>query len=157
MTGSLGLLVSAAILTQLTASTPYAVLVVAYLMFGLGFGFINPPITDTAVSGMPPSQAGVAAAVASTSRQVGQTLGVAVLGALAGASATGGLGQSFAQATHVSWWIIFALGLIVLTLAILTTTPWARGTALRTAERFREDRPTAEPPPAEAPPELVTG
>jgi EmrB/QacA subfamily drug resistance transporter len=157
VTGSLGLLVSAAILTQLTATTPYAVLVVAYLMFGLGFGFINPPITDTAVSGMPPSQAGVAAAVASTSRQVGQTLGVAVLGALAGASATGGLGQSFAQATHVSWWIIFALGLIVLTLAILTTTPWARGTALRTAERFREDRPTAEPPPAEAPPELVTG
>ena len=43
--------------------------------------------------GMPPAQAGVAAAVASTTRQVGSTLGVAVLGALAGASASGALGR----------------------------------------------------------------
>ncbi len=45
-------------------------------------GFVNAPITDTAVSGMPRAQAGVAAAVASTSRQLGQTLGVAVVGAV---------------------------------------------------------------------------
>jgi hypothetical protein len=32
---------------------------------------------------MPPAQAGVASAVASTSRQVGTTLGVAALGAVA--------------------------------------------------------------------------
>src|SRR5213082_2475072 len=59
-------------------------LIAAHSVFGLGFGMVNPPITNTAVSGMPGAQAGVAAAVASTSRQVGQTLGVAVLGAVAG-------------------------------------------------------------------------
>ena len=36
---------------------------------------VNAPITNTAVSGMPREQAGVAAAVASTSRQVGASLG----------------------------------------------------------------------------------
>ena len=45
---------------------------------------VNPPITNTAIVGMPAAQAGVAAAVASTSRQVGQTLGVAISGAIAG-------------------------------------------------------------------------
>ena len=61
-----------------------AALLPAYFLFGIGFGMVNPPITNTAVMGMPEAQAGVAAAVASTSRQVGQTLGVAVAGAIAG-------------------------------------------------------------------------
>ncbi|HEX8976660.1 MAG TPA: DHA2 family efflux MFS transporter permease subunit [Solirubrobacteraceae bacterium] len=150
--GALGLLASAAILTQLTSTTPYWLLIVAYLLFGLGFGILNPPITTTAVSGMPSSQAGVASAVASTARQVGATLGVAVLGALAGASARGGLGRDFAQSTHVSWWIIVALALILLALAVLTTTRWALATARHTAERFREDGPSASVSPAGGPP-----
>ena len=60
------------------------------MIFGIGFGMINPPITNTAVLGMPPAQAGVAAAVASTSRQLGQTLGVAVVGAIAAGGAVSG-------------------------------------------------------------------
>ena len=71
-------------LTSLTPTTPLALLLVAYAIFGMGFGAVNPPITYTAVSGMPDNQAGVAAAVASTSRQVGQTLGVAVIGSILG-------------------------------------------------------------------------
>ncbi len=54
----------------------------AYLLIGLGFGAVNPPITNTAVSGMPLSQAGVASAVAGTARQLGSVLGVAVLGSV---------------------------------------------------------------------------
>ena len=94
------LIVSALMLTRLTSTTSLSYLLVAYLLFGLGFGLVNPPITNTAVSGMPSSQAGVAAAVASTSRQVGQTLGVAVVGAAAGGSISGNLGTGFAVATH---------------------------------------------------------
>jgi EmrB/QacA subfamily drug resistance transporter len=159
--GSIGLIVSALILTQLSATTPMWQLVATYVLFGTGFALINPPITNTAVSGMPPSQAGVAAAVASTSRQVGQTLGVAVLGALAGGASAGAIGISFPAATHVSWWIMVGLGVTVLVLGIVTTTPWALQTARRTAERFRE-RPSGErdqpsrPTPQERP-ELVTG
>lgn len=100
-----------------------ALLFPAYVLFGIGFGFVNAPITNTAVSGMPRTQAGVAAAVASTSRQVGQSLGVAVLGAALAA----GMHQG-------AWWIIAGCGASVLVLGTLTTGRWARGTADRTAE-----------------------
>jgi EmrB/QacA subfamily drug resistance transporter len=138
--GAVALIASAIMLTRLTPTTSLGYLLVAYSVFGIGFGLINPPITNTAVSGMPPSQAGVAAAVASTSRQVGSTLGVAVLGSLAGAAVASGLDRSFAAATHVSWWIMVALGVIVLVLGFVSTTSWARETARKTAERFREPR-----------------
>jgi hypothetical protein len=81
---------------------------------------------------MPPAQAGVAAAVATTSRQVGITLGVAVLGAVAG----GELGPGFAHATQPGWWIVAALGVAVSALGWLTTSPWAQATARRAAERL---------------------
>jgi EmrB/QacA subfamily drug resistance transporter len=158
--GSLALIASGAILTQLTDRTAFAVLIVAYVLFGLGSGLINPPITNTAVSGMPPSQAGVAAGIASTSRQVGQTLGVAVLGALAG-GVSGAVGPGFAAATHVSWWIVVALGFTILALALITTSSWGLETARRTAERFREDGRQSLAPPISAPaaerPSVVTG
>ncbi|MCC3778752.1 MFS transporter [Streptomyces sp. UNOB3_S3] len=92
----------------------------AYVLFGIGFGLVNAPITNTAVSGLPHSRAGVAAALASTSRQVGTSLGVAVIGATA-ASGTGVAG----------WWIITGCGLAVLALGTITTGHWA----VRTAER----------------------
>lgn len=137
--GGFAVMVSALLLTQLRASTAAAYLIVAYVIFGIGSGLVNPPITNTAVSGMPPAQAGVAAAIASTSRQVGMTLGVAVLGAVAGGGVAGALGKSFATATHPGWWIIAVLGAIVLVLGFLTTTQWAHETARRTAAGLGED------------------
>ncbi len=122
---------SAIMLTRLQVDTPLPYLLLAYVVFGMGFGLVNPPITNTAVSGMPSSQAGVAAAVASTSRQVGQTLGVAVIGAVAAGGITGALGKDFAAATHPAWWIIVVLGVLILALGALSTTRWALGTARR--------------------------
>lgn len=72
----------AAMLMAVKPGTSYIYLAGAYLLIGLGFGSVNPPITNAAVSGMPLSQSGVAAAVASTARQVGSVLGVAVLGSV---------------------------------------------------------------------------
>jgi EmrB/QacA subfamily drug resistance transporter len=141
------LLVASVLLTRLTPSTPAAYLLVAYFLFGLGSGLINPPITNTAVSGMPPSQAGVAAAIASTSRQVGMTLGVAVIGAISGGTISGAIGPSFAAATHAGWWICAGLAVPVLLTAVVTTGPWAEETARRTADRMREEEPFEEPPP----------
>jgi EmrB/QacA subfamily drug resistance transporter len=132
------MIVSALMLTRLTPTTAPAYLLVAYFLFGIGSGMVNPPITNTAVSGMPGSQAGVAAAIASTSRSVGLTLGVAVIGAIAGGTLTGAIEPSFAGATHAAWWLIVGLGVISLGVGLLTTTEWAHDTARRTAERFRE-------------------
>jgi MFS family permease len=136
--GGIAVLASGLLLTTLTPSTSVAFLFLAYAVFGVGSGLVNPPITNTAVSGMPPAQAGVASAVATTSRQVGIALGVAVLGAVAGGGLAGALGPGFAEAMRPAWWIVAVLGLIVAVLGYLSTTGWARRTALRTAERLEE-------------------
>ncbi|MGW7523770.1 MFS transporter [Streptomyces sp. NPDC054783] len=117
------------------AETSNATLLAGYILFGIGFGFVNAPITNTAVSGMPRAQAGVAAAVASTSRQLGQTLGVAVVGAvLASGIGSSPMKQAFVQAARPGWWILTACGLAVLLLGLLTSGRWAHRTAERTAE-----------------------
>jgi MFS family permease len=119
------------------AETSDVTLFAGYVLFGIGFGFVNAPITNTAVSGMPRAQAGVAAAVASTSRQLGQTLGVAVVGAvLASGVGSSSYRDVFVSAARPGWWILAGCGLTVLVLGALTTGPWARGTAERTAARL---------------------
>ncbi|MFC4057321.1 MFS transporter [Planomonospora corallina] len=106
-------------------------LLVSFVLFGVGMGLLNAPVTDTAVSGMPASQAGVAAGIASTSRQVGQVLGVAVIGSVIAAGVGGAVaaGPGFTGAAHASWWIITGCGAAVLVLGAVTTGPWARSTA----------------------------
>jgi EmrB/QacA subfamily drug resistance transporter len=139
LVGGLGITLGGALLTGLGLHTALASLLPAYFVFGVGFGMVNPPITNTAVAGMPPEQAGVAAAVASTSRQVGQTLGVAIVGAVAaaaisaGAGLTGALGPGFVQDSHAGWWIVTACGALVLALGALSTTAWATASARRVA------------------------
>ena len=99
------------------------------MVFGLGFGLVNAPITNTAVSGMPRQQAGVAAGVASTSRQVGTSLGVAVMGSVLSGNLHGPMRTGFVPASQLGWWIVAACGAIVLILGIITTGRWARRTA----------------------------
>ena len=166
-----------ALLVFLRPDTPYLFLAVAYLLIGLGFGAVNPPITNTAVSGMPLSQAGVASAVAGTARQLGSVLGVAVLGSVVSSGlhrqlntrladsqlpqavrvrvskagiGTGGiegsglppraakiLGEAFTTATHAGWALAAACGLLIVVVALFTTTVKAQQEArvvLQTAD-----------------------
>lgn len=123
-----GFVGSAAILLSLRSDTSLVVLAVAYLLFGTGFGFLNAPITNSAVSGMPREQAGVAAAIASTSRQIGSALGVAVFGALAATQLTGPVKESLAQASHTGWWVMAGCGAALLVMAFVTTGAHARRT-----------------------------
>jgi EmrB/QacA subfamily drug resistance transporter len=64
-------------------ATPYLALCGVYLLLGTGWGLLNTPVTNLAVSSMPRQQAGVASALAGSARQVGTVLGVALLGSLA--------------------------------------------------------------------------
>ncbi|HEU4976646.1 MAG TPA: MFS transporter [Baekduia sp.] len=139
--GGTGIAISSLMLVGLSATTPVGWLIAAYVVFGIGFGVVNPPITNTAVSGMPASQAGVAAAVASTSRQVGASLGVAVVGAATTAGIAGTLHAGLAEASHAGWWIIAACGVTVLVVGVATTTPWAAATARRAASELVEGTP----------------
>ena len=124
-----GLVVASLMLVGLEPTTSLAWLLAAYVVFGLGFGFVNAPITNTAVSGMPRAQAGVAAAIATTSRQVGQTLGVAVVGAIVSSHAAGGL----SSAGHPVWWTLVGCGALVLVLGLFATARRATESARRTA------------------------
>ena len=132
--------VSALMMTQLTATTPLPFLLLTYVIFGIGFGMVNAPITNTAVSGMPKAQAGLAAAVASTSRQIGASLGVAVAGTILAGHVHGG----FAEASRPFWWIVTGGGLMVLFLAWLSSTRWAQDTT-RHAAHLLEEAPAGAP------------
>jgi EmrB/QacA subfamily drug resistance transporter len=130
--------VSAVLFAAFDAETSDVTLFVGYMLFGVGFGFVNAPITNTAVSGMPRAQAGVAAAVASTSRQLGQTLGVAVVGALlASGVGSSSYRHAFVAASVPGWWVLVACGVAVLVFGVVSSGRWARGTAERTAERLQ--------------------
>jgi EmrB/QacA subfamily drug resistance transporter len=133
MFSGLAFMVSGLLLTRLADTTGTGYLLLSYVVFGLGAGLVNAPITNSAVSGMPRQQAGVAAGVASTSRQIGQSLGVAIMGSVLNDNLHGPLRAGFVTASRPGWWIVAACGAIGLVLAIVTTGRWAVGTAARTA------------------------
>jgi EmrB/QacA subfamily drug resistance transporter len=128
------------VLSGLSLHTSTVALLAAYLIFGLGFGTLNAPITNAAVSGMPRSQAGVAAAIASTSRQVGASLGVAIAGTVLTARLVGPLETGFVAAAELCWYIIAGCGFLVLLLGLITTSGWARRTAASVAEDLVKPR-----------------
>jgi hypothetical protein len=69
--------------------------------------------------------------VASTSRQVGVSLGVALCGSLAG-SALGTAGADFAAAARPLWLVCAGLGVAIVALGLYSTSP----RAVRSAERL---------------------
>lgn len=96
-------------LIGLDQHTHVFLLLPAYLLLGIGFGFANAPITNTAVSGLPPARAGVAGAITSTARQFGAALGIALAGGLvAGAGPTG-----LPHASRPGWILVAACGLFL--------------------------------------------
>ena len=138
-----------ALLLGLGPDTSYWWLAVALAVLGAGLGLVNPPITNTGVSGMPPEQAGVASAVISVTRQVGSLLGVAVMGDMVTSGVASGMaaGQTHAAAlsaaTHAPWALGIACGLLVALAGYLSTTARAHATARAVAAESAG--PAAEP------------
>jgi EmrB/QacA subfamily drug resistance transporter len=116
-------------------ATPLPAVLAIYLLFGIFLGTVNPPITNTAVSGMPRSMAGVAGSLASAGRQTGTTLGVAIAGTIVGSALSRG-GMAFTSAEHGVWWLVLGLGVGILGLGLLSTGRWALGSAKRAAALF---------------------
>lgn len=101
-------------LVSLENSTGTSTLLVAYLFLGIGFGFSNAPITNTAVNGLPRSQAGLAGGITSSARQFGAALGVALAGGMIAGSAQ----SDIAEASRAGWILVVACGLVVLVIAL---------------------------------------
>src|SRR3954452_22498652 len=125
----LATIAASVMLTGIGPHTSLLLLLGAYAVFGVGFGFVNAPITNAAVSGMPREQAGVASALATTSRQFGQTLGVAIIGGIVASHHSTGV----ASGSNGAWWTLTALGATVFGLGYLATSTRAKVSAQRTA------------------------
>ncbi|MFJ8043893.1 MFS transporter [Kitasatospora sp. NPDC096147] len=113
-------------LAMTTATTVLPFLLPGYLLVGIGFGFANAPITNTAVSGLPPARAGVAGAITSTARQFGSALGIAVAGILVADAAPADL----PDAALPGWAVVSACGLMLLLVA-RTARPAAKARTAR--------------------------
>ncbi|MFJ8430227.1 MFS transporter [Kitasatospora sp. NPDC094019] len=81
----------------LGATTPIWVLVVLGLLMGTGMAHVMPPITVAIMGSLPREKAGAGSAVNNTFRQVGGSLGVAVLGAVLSTVYRDGVSDKLAQ------------------------------------------------------------
>jgi EmrB/QacA subfamily drug resistance transporter len=125
------LTLSTAALSQISAASGPVFLIATYGLFGIGAGMVNVPISHGVMSGVPKSQAGVASGMNSSSRQLGQSLGVAIVGSVLAASLRGSMHQGFLEAAHAGWWIMAGCGYAVLVLGVVATTQWAKATAVK--------------------------
>jgi EmrB/QacA subfamily drug resistance transporter len=70
------------LLTQITSVPNMALLAAALFIIGVGLGLNTGPVNAVAVASLPPARSGTASGLVNTSRMIGATLGVAVLGAM---------------------------------------------------------------------------
>jgi EmrB/QacA subfamily drug resistance transporter len=138
VSGGALLAAGAFLLVPMTTHTSNTYLLITYAVFGLGAGLVAPPITNTAVSGLPRDQAGVAGALASSARQFGIAVGVAITGSIVTST-----GAGFVTASHTAWTVLGGFGVLALLLGIVTTGRWAQTTAARNGERLAKQPDTA--------------
>jgi EmrB/QacA subfamily drug resistance transporter len=74
------------ILSTAGVSSGYGVVLATILVLGVGMGLAMAPATDSIMGSLPRAQAGVGSAVNDTTRMVGGSLGVAILGSVLSAS-----------------------------------------------------------------------
>jgi EmrB/QacA subfamily drug resistance transporter len=155
VTAGIAISVGALLLTDLRTDTPLPHLLFAYAVFGVGLGMVNAPITNSAVSGMPRAQAGIAAGIASTSRQVGASLGVALAGTIAGGGIRAAHSPEFAASTHPVWWLVTGYGVAIAAIGFASTGTRAKASAARVA--YLLDPPEAMASTGSALPRPVPG
>jgi EmrB/QacA subfamily drug resistance transporter len=76
-------------LSMAAPPTPFLVTAVGFLLCGAGFGLLVPGVTHVAMRDVAPETSGAASSVVNASRQLGTSVGLAVLGAVGVTSAIG--------------------------------------------------------------------
>jgi hypothetical protein len=88
---------------------------------------------------MPRAQAGVASALATTSRQFGQAIGVAIIGAIVASYAQTSDYSGLASTSQPAWWTLTGLGALVFLLGLVATGGRAEESARRTAVKLNPE------------------
>jgi EmrB/QacA subfamily drug resistance transporter len=107
--------------STLTADSSYWALVPGMLLGGIGVPAVMTPASAAALSGVPTDKAGVGSAVLNTSRQVGGSMGIALMGAImayeiGGVSTPESFTHALSVALVVSALIAFAGAVLAVTL-----------------------------------------
>jgi EmrB/QacA subfamily drug resistance transporter len=99
----------------LGAGATFTSLLPGFVLFGLGAGLMNVPVTNAVIDGAPVAQAGVASALLNASREVAGLLGVTVIGAVLRSSEGSALrsgasqAQAFIDGYHSGLWLTIGL------------------------------------------------
>jgi EmrB/QacA subfamily drug resistance transporter len=123
--GLVGLLV----LTRIESDSPYVLLLVGYLLFGIALGLVYAPMSTAAMAAMPGDKVGIASGVLAMDRVLAGAVALAATGAAFHALL--GDGHSFASAVAGSTWVVVVL--------------CAVGTALTWAYVRDPEKPTVQP------------
>jgi EmrB/QacA subfamily drug resistance transporter len=137
---------------RLGAGATFSDLLPGFILFGVGAGLMNVPLTNAVLGGAPASQAGIASALLNASREIAGLLGVTVIGAVLrtreGSSLRAGNNpaQAFIDGYHSGLWLTIALLAAGVVLSYL---------ALRTGPEPAEAVPAADAEAALLDPESV--
>jgi EmrB/QacA subfamily drug resistance transporter len=125
---------------RLGAGATFGSLLPGFVLFGLGAGLMNVPLTNAVLSGAPTSQAGIASALFNASREVAGLLGVTVIGAVLrsrdSAAVRSGTrpGQAFIDGYHAGLWLTIGLLAAGVVLSYMTLRQRRRSTVLTSTE-----------------------
>jgi EmrB/QacA subfamily drug resistance transporter len=116
----------------LGAGAAFSALLPGFVLFGLGAGLMNVPLTNAVIDGATTEQAGIASALLNASREVAGLLGVTVVGAVLrsseGSALRGGArpAQAFIDGYHSGLWLTIGLLAAGVVLSYLTLRPRRR-------------------------------
>jgi MFS transporter, DHA2 family, methylenomycin A resistance protein len=128
MTAGMAAMGAGLLLLTAVSATPNMVLIeTALLIIGAGLGLNTGPVNTVAVASVPPARSGTASGLVNTSRMVGATLGVAVLGSLFAVHA----GDSRPEAVVSGLRLAYLGGAIVELTGALIALVFIRGDAIK--------------------------
>jgi EmrB/QacA subfamily drug resistance transporter len=117
---------------RIGTSGTFGDLIPGFVLFGLGAGLMNVPLTNAVLDGAPSNQAGIASALLNASREVAGLLGVTVIGAVfrarQGAALHSGssVASAFVDGYHLGLWLTVGLLVAGVVLSYVTLSPRLR-------------------------------
>jgi EmrB/QacA subfamily drug resistance transporter len=127
--GLLLMVVGLIMIARLGVGVGYGSLMPGFVLFGVGAGLMNVPLTNSVLESAPIRRAGIASALLNDSREVAGLLGITVIGAVLSTRETSALRggtpahQAFIDGYHTGMWVAIALLAAGVVLSYVTLRP----------------------------------